>query len=111
VEEISSGAGRTSVRLLARRLHVSERHLERVMRRDVGLAPIVLARILRLQRVLQLMRRRPGCPLGEVAVRAGYFDHSHMVREFRRIVGCTPTQFGGAQYELTNHFIMETPTT
>jgi AraC-like DNA-binding protein len=111
VEEISSRAGRVSVRMLARRLHVSERHLERVMRRDVGLPPIILARILRLQAALQVMRGVPCRPLGEVAVRAGYYDQSHMVREFRRLVGCSPSQLRAAEYELTSHFIAESPIT
>ena len=87
---IGSSPRPISVRELARTLHVGERHLERLMRRDVGLPPVVLRRILRIQRALWMMRCRPGRPLSAVALEAGYYDQPHFVREFRRVVGWTP---------------------
>jgi AraC-like DNA-binding protein len=109
VDEIGSQAGRLSVRSLARRLHVGERHLERVMRRDVGLPPVVLGRILRVQAALRTMRSAPRRPLTTVALESGYYDHPHFVKEFRRLVGCTPSRFLGADLGLTEHFISEGP--
>lgn len=99
--------GRISVRGLARTLHVGERHLERVMRRDVGLPPVVIGRIMRLQGALNSMISESDESLSAVAMRAGYYDQPHFVREFRRLVGCTPSQFQSGDFGLTRHFVTD----
>jgi AraC-like DNA-binding protein len=35
----------------------------------------------------------PGARLAEVAAEAGYFDQSHLVRDFQAFAGCSPTQW------------------
>jgi AraC-like DNA-binding protein len=55
------------------------------------MSPKVFGRLERLQRALTI-----GNASGEwagTAVAAGYFDQSHMVREFRELMGETPVGF------------------
>lgn len=93
-----------SIRSIARRLAVSPRHLERVMRTEVGLAPGTVRRIARVQRALGLMLSGEDRSLGEVGLSAGYYDQPHFVREFKRLVGFSPTAFLNGEFELTEHF-------
>jgi AraC-like DNA-binding protein len=78
---------------LARDVGWSRRHLTEQVRRQIGLPPRQLARILRFERSCTLLR----CPadnqrtLTDVAMASGYFDHAHMVHEWQRLAGCTPT--------------------
>jgi AraC-like DNA-binding protein len=65
----------------------SHRHLVASFRRDVGLTPKAWARLARFRRAL---RMAGSLPWDELALRAGYFDQSHLVREFRAIAGITP---------------------
>ncbi|MEU1889969.1 helix-turn-helix domain-containing protein [Streptomyces pristinaespiralis] len=52
-----------------------------------GYGPKTLARILRLQRALALVRR--GVPYGDAAHRAGCADQAHLAREMRALAGIT----------------------
>ncbi|WP_411078233.1 helix-turn-helix domain-containing protein [Streptomyces sp. cmx-10-25] len=56
-----------------------------------GYGPKTLARILRLQRALALVRS--GVPYAEAAVRAGCADQAHLAREVRSLTGTTPTAY------------------
>jgi len=101
-----------SVRELAARVGRSVRWIQRAFERDVGLTPKMLARIARTQRALRIADRHPSRSWSSVAAEAGYFDHSHLVREFHEIVGCTPTELSVRAGDLTDTFLSaEAPTT
>ena len=36
-------------------------------------------------------------PWTDAALEAGYFDQSHLIRDFRRFVGCTPSEFAASR--------------
>ena len=72
---------------------ISTRHLRTLFRRHVGLAPKPFARITRLHRVIQAFRRRPSVDWAALALEAGFYDPSHLVTDFRALLGETPTAF------------------
>jgi transcriptional regulator GlxA family with amidase domain len=72
---------------LGRLSSLSPRELQRGFRRHVGISPKRLARILRFQEALRLSGLVPWV---EVALRCGYFDQAHLVRDFRELAGETP---------------------
>jgi len=84
--------GRLSVRELARHTGASVRRLERLFRREVGVGPKRFARIVRLQRTIEALRRGGGH--ARVAAEAGFADQAHMVRELRALAGVTPGAIG-----------------
>ncbi len=88
----------TTVFDLAASLSVGRRTLERRFRREVGLAPRHFARICRLQRVISVLD--DGLPAegwAGLAAGAGYFDQSHLIRDFRLIAGTTPARYVAEQ--------------
>jgi AraC-like DNA-binding protein len=87
--------GAASVDDMAAAARVSNRQVERLFRRYLGIAPKVLARILRFQSALKALMRDPGCSLAEVAVAAGYFDQAHFIKDFRRMSGGVPRGYRG----------------
>lgn len=74
---------------LAREEGVHADHLIRVFRRVYGSTPGVFVRERRARLAAQRVTARDR-PLGEIAVACGYADQSHMTREFRRFLECTP---------------------
>jgi AraC-like DNA-binding protein len=83
--------GMVGVAEVAARCAVSARHLERSFQEQVGVSPKVFCRLLRLDHALEL--GGPESNWSEVAAACGYFDQSHMVRDFRALTGATPVEF------------------
>jgi AraC-like DNA-binding protein len=73
-------------------LGASRRHLSALFTEQVGLGPKTAARLLRFERVCCRMRENPR-GWTEIAYDCGYYDQSHMNREFREFAGIAPTDF------------------
>jgi AraC-like DNA-binding protein len=97
----------TGVEELCARLGVSRQALAKAFRDHVGIPPKTLGRVLRLQRALRLLalpeggaggsgsnggRGRP-LSFADLAAAAGFYDQSHMIAEWRDLVGLTPGGF------------------
>jgi AraC-like DNA-binding protein len=91
--------GAVRVQLLADETGWSRRHLQTRFRDQVGLTPKQAGRVLRFQRAARLLvPLATDAPAGarsitDVAAACGYADHAHLVREFRALAGCTPTEY------------------
>jgi AraC-like DNA-binding protein len=86
-------ASRGTVRIgaLADELDLGQDALEKRFRRIVGGAPKQLASLLRVRHAIEL--GAGGQSWSTVAHRAGYFDQSHFIREFRAMTGRSPARF------------------
>lgn len=91
---IRDDARATSVADIAEQSGWSRRQFERRFRRQIGLPPATVVRILRFQRALAALRD-PGTTLAEVAARAGYSDQAHFARDVRFRTGSTPGELAG----------------
>lgn len=80
---------------LSRHVALSERRLTALFRAETGLTPKQAARLMRFQHAKAAVARAvaAGAPpdLAGVAADTGYYDHSHLVRDFRQYTGETPT--------------------
>lgn len=69
----------------------SRRHVTENFRRQLGVTPKAYARLLRFQHAMTLlMEQAPGRSLADVATEAGYYDQSHLTRDFAALAGTTP---------------------
>ncbi|WP_053206790.1 helix-turn-helix domain-containing protein [Jiangella muralis] len=89
-ERLWRSGGRVRVGTLAAEVGWSRRHLAGRFRRQVGLGPKEAARVLRFARAVRRLDTAPS--LSDLAADTGYADHSHLVREFHALAGCTPSQ-------------------
>lgn len=64
-----------------------------LFRREVGLAPKLYCRLLRFRRILHDIEQSPTTDLTNVALDCGYYDQSHMIREFKALSGLTPSAY------------------
>jgi AraC-like DNA-binding protein len=103
VRVIRQSQGRVSIGALVRELNTSVRNLERCFLEQVGIPPKLLARITRFQRIFTALRNGVD-RWSTVAIRCGYYDQSHLVRDFREFAGYSPGGFLSEQPELTRLF-------
>ena len=90
---------------LAAGLGIGRRALERMFRQEVGLSPKLYVRIDRLQRVLaNLEHAAPDTPWAQLALRHGYVDQPHLIRDFRLLAGSTPGRHLAERTELASCF-------
>jgi AraC-like DNA-binding protein len=94
-EIVESDAGLVRVAELAARLRVTERTLQRAVRRCTGMSPHDLVRRRRLQDAADRLRQGTGADLSRLAAEVGYSDHAHLTREFRASINETPSDFRG----------------
>jgi len=81
-----------SVAEVAAQVHLSPRHLTRVLRAFTGIAPAQYVEKARIDRAALLLRRTDD-PIKQVAAQVGYADVHHFTRAFRRVAGCAPGAF------------------
>lgn len=80
-------------RELAREAGLSEKRFIDVFRREVGMNPRLLTRISRFQRVLARTREPDAPHWADLASNHGYFDQSHLIRDFLAFSGSTPAEY------------------
>jgi len=95
--------GACSIEALAADAGMSHRRLIELFRNAVGLTPKVYARIRRFQAALERSTR--GRPAGwtEVALACGFYDQSHLTREFVALAGMTPGAYAPLSADRPNH--------
>jgi AraC-like DNA-binding protein len=93
VARIEESAGAIRLPELVSAAGIGRRQLERRFGDAVGIGPALLASIFRFRSVFDVIERDGSRPWTDAALAAGYFDQSHFIREFRRFVGCTPSEF------------------
>jgi AraC-like DNA-binding protein len=90
---LMASSGQIRIARLVRETGWSARHLVSRVQTEFGLAPKTMARVLRLGRAVETLRREGGVRLAEVAADCGYYDQAHFSRDFRAFTGLTPTEF------------------
>lgn len=103
VAAMRAAHGLVEVEALASAVRSTARTLQRLYAAEVGITPKLLARIVRFQRVFAAWRAEPES-LSRVAAACGYFDHAHLVRDFRELAGVAPARFLPNQPEFTRFF-------
>ena len=95
--QLETSHGRVPVATLADEIGWSRRHFSAKFREHVGLAPKPTGRVLRFTHAVGLLRAGGVASIGDVAATCGYADHSHLVRDFHDLAGCTPSALVAAQ--------------
>jgi AraC-like DNA-binding protein len=93
LSQIESAHGNIGIEELARHAGVSRKALNERFRREVGLGSKALARIVRFKHAARCLGGSYRASWAELAAHCGYYDQSHMIRDFRAFSGMAPVDF------------------
>lgn len=82
-----------SVVQLAETACLSTKQFGRIFTDYVGATPKEFIRIVRMQRALSLLQQNVTASFAQVAYECGFFDQSHMIKEFKLFSGYTPAEY------------------
>lgn len=78
---------------LARQACLSTRQFERKFLERLGVSPKFYGRVVRFNYTMKGRKKKPNESLMNLAYDYGYFDHNHLLRDFKQFTGSVPTQF------------------
>jgi AraC-like DNA-binding protein len=93
--EILSRSGCVRVPDLARSAGIGIRQFERRFRYEIGISPKLYARIARFEAALRRKASAPEMGWTDIAHALHYYDQMHMVHDFNRLSGNSPSAIGG----------------
>lgn len=96
-QRLAQTGGGVAVAPLAAEVGWSRRHLSERFRREFGLPPKTMARVMRFERAHRMLTHPTRPSLGAVAATAGYADQAHLNRDWCELAGSSPTAWMAAE--------------
>lgn len=93
VDEIAENRDIVSVEQVAALGRFGKRTLQQLFSSYVGVGPKWVINRYRLHEAVERLQEGAQINFSELAMELGYFDQAHFIRDFRKLVGCTPVAF------------------
>ncbi|WP_452601994.1 AraC family transcriptional regulator [Pontimicrobium sp. MEBiC06410] len=71
------------------------RQLERNFKKQIGVSPKQLGKVIRLQTALKMLLNKKADNLTQIAYQSKYFDQAHFIKDFKEFTGINPKDFIG----------------
>ena len=88
---------------------LSSRRFIELFRREMGLPPKLYCRLLRFRRVLKAINASDAPAFTRIAADCGYYDQSHLIRDFREFADLTPGAYLASEGAYDNQVPLITP--
>lgn len=92
-----------TVKQMAEKMKVSQKHLITLFDRQVGLTPKALLRIYRFQKVIMQLEKDGKVDWMQVVTDCGYYDQAHFIRDFYTFSGIRPGIYPHHKGEYVNY--------
>lgn len=89
IYHILNNCGRTTVKEICEYSCISQRQMERLFQRDIGISVKRTANLVRYQKVWRELALHENFQIQEAVYRYGYADQSHLLNEFKKFHGVT----------------------
>lgn len=94
VRQIFNSDGTISIEQLTQHVHASRRYVEKVFKEKIGMSPKQYAQIIRVKKTsMYLLDPRFNFNMREIAHKLDYYDQSHLLKDFKAVMGESPSVF------------------
>lgn len=82
-----------SIDALSRLACVSTRQFERIFKHRMGVSPKYFLKVMRFENAFRMKNKFPHLDWLSIAIRCGYYDYQHLVKDYKELTLMTPTEF------------------
>jgi AraC-like DNA-binding protein len=86
-------AGNVRICDLAEKTGYTTRYINLLFNQYFGLSPKTFEEIIRFQYAIQMINHHQEEQMANIAMETGYFDQAHFIREFKKYLTITPTEY------------------
>lgn len=95
VDALLSSNGTESITTILKEDLSKRRQLERNFKKQIGVSPKQLGKVIRLQTALKMLLHKKTDTLTNIAYESEYFDQAHFIKDFKEFTGINPKEFLG----------------
>lgn len=93
IDQIMDSGGTASIKSLSESIYISERHLNRLFEKNIGLNVKLFERLTRINKAVKAYKNSAKQNSTDIAYQLGFFDQSHLIRDFNDFCSTTPNNF------------------
>lgn len=93
VDSLLSTNGSASITSIFKEARSKRRQLERNFKKQIGVSPKQLGKVIRLQTALKMLLDQKSGNLTDIAYKSAYYDQAHFIKDFREFTGINPKDF------------------
>lgn len=100
IEKIRSTSGTITIKEIYSSLNVSKSKLEQHFNREIGLTPKEFCKIEKINFFINSYKSDMSQKLTELTYKCGYYDQSHLIKDFRYFLDLSPKRYFDTQQQL-----------
>lgn len=93
VDTLISANGSTPINIILKDDLSKRRSLERKFKKQIGISPKQLSKVIRLHCAIKMMLNEEKGSLTNIAYENDYFDQAHFIKDFKEFIGINPKEF------------------
>ncbi len=105
-EKIISPESEIAVTDLVKKSGYSHKHFIQLFKKQVGISPKNLQRIIRLQQVIQIAKENPQIKWSEIMFQFPFHDAAHFAHDFKALTGMNPDKYLALRTFDENHCLL-----
>lgn len=82
-----------SIEWLAKESYLSLRQYERKFIERMGVSPRYFSKVVRFENAFRMKNKEPHLDWLSIAIKCGYYDYQHLVKDYKELTNQTPTNF------------------
>jgi len=103
ISKILASPNQISIKEISEKVGYSQKHIIKIFKENVGVAPMRFLKIIRFQYAIQQIEKQHMVNWSSIAYDCGFYDQSHFIADFKLFSGFTPTEYQNQKGKSLNY--------